>query len=333
MDNRIRPVLAPLRNPFAVGCTCLLLLLAATLLVHCRVSVADDTAPAAQQKTSGPQPSQSANKDEKPESMPGKWIRLHRDEKGQPVAMQTAVVRYIPQNAQSSQIEVDLVGAVHVGDQAYYDTLNKRFEQYDALLYELVAADGTVVEKGRGTSNVHPVGAIQNGLKSFLKLEHQLEQIDYTCENFVHADMSPDEFAQSMKDRGESFLQMYFRLVGQEIARQSQQQAEGKSTDFGLFAAFFSSDRERRLKVALAEQFEDMEGLLGSFGGPEGSTIITERNRVAMDVLNEQLKEGKKKLAIFYGAGHLSDMDKRLRERFKLKPVDQTWIDAWDLRP
>ena len=28
---------------------------------------------------------------------------------------------------------------MHIGDKAYYDNLNKEFEQYDVLLYELVA--------------------------------------------------------------------------------------------------------------------------------------------------------------------------------------------------
>ena len=54
---------------------------------------------------------------------------------------------------------VDLIGAVHIGDIAYYDELNKQFTQYDALLYELVAPPGTVVERGRGTSNSHPIGS------------------------------------------------------------------------------------------------------------------------------------------------------------------------------
>ena len=265
------------------------------------------------------------------------WIRLQRSRRGEPLAMQTAIVRYTVdkggEQPKSDGPTVDLIGAVHVGDRSYYDRLNRRFKDYDALLFELVAPKGTVIEKGRGTSNSHPVGAIQNGLKSLLGLEHQLEHIDYTQKNFVHADMSPDEFSQKMEDRGESFLQMYFRLVGQEIARQSQQQADGKFTELDLFSAFFSRDRDRRIKIALAQQFEDMEGMLAGFGGPDGSTIITERNRVALEVLSDQLKDGKKKLGIFYGAGHLSDMDERLRKDFRMKPVQITWVDAWNLRP
>jgi hypothetical protein len=263
------------------------------------------------------------------------WVRVEYDDNGKPAAMQTAIVRYAPKTKpagpSAQSITVDLIGAVHVGDVAYYHELNQQFKQYDALLYELVAPEGTVVERGRGTSNAHPVGAIQNGIKTLLELDHQLEEIDYKRPNFVHADMSPDQFIQAMKDRNESFLQMYFRLLGNAMAHQSEFAAKGQSLDFELFAALFAEDRPRRLKMALAKQLAEMESLMVSFGGEEGSVIISERNKMALKVLKEQLAAGKRKLGIFYGAGHLNDMDERLRKDFQLEPVSIRWLTAWNL--
>jgi hypothetical protein len=262
------------------------------------------------------------------------WVRVQHGRDGKPVGMQTAIVRYARKASASSSappVVVDLIGAVHVGDVAYYRELNQEFKQYDALLYELVAAEGTVVERGRGTSNAHPVGALQNGIKTLLELDHQLEEIDYTRPNFVHADMSPDQFFQAMKDRNESFLQMYFRLLGNAMAHQSEFAAKGESLDFELFAALLASDRPRRLKMALAKQLAEMESLMVSFGGEEGSVIISERNKIALKVLKEQLAAGKRKLGIFYGAGHLNDMDERLRKDFALEPVSIRWLTAWNL--
>jgi hypothetical protein len=269
------------------------------------------------------------------------WVRLRYDDQNTNVRdMQTAIVRYRPagvagrvsEDLRSRDVSVDLVAAVHVGDLAYYRDLNRRFAQYDAVLYELIAPEGTVVERGRGTSNAHPVGALQNGMKSMLALEHQLEQIDYTKKNFVHADMSPDQFMEAMKNRDEGFLEMYMRLLGHSIAMQSDKTAKGESPEMEMLAAFFSNDRPRRLKQALAKQLAESESMLVSFGGEEGSVLITDRNRAALKVLDEQLKAGKKRLAVFYGAGHLPDMDRRLREEFGLEPVEITWLTAWDLR-
>jgi hypothetical protein len=227
---------------------------------------------------------------------------------------------------------VDLIGAVHVGDVDYYQTLNRHFEQYDALLYELVAPEGTAVPaKGEAASSRHPVGALQNLIKDVLELEHQLVHIDYRKKNFVHADMSPAELAKAMSDRGESFSQMLFRMIGQSMAQQSKLQAQGDTTDLDLLAALFARDRPLRLKRIMADQFEEMESLLAGVGGPDGSTLIEGRNEVALRVLRAQIAEGKKKLAVFYGAGHLADMDRRLREDFELQPVRVRWLTAWDL--
>ena len=271
------------------------------------------------------------------EQLGDSWVRLNSDENDQPLALEVAVVRYtLPkfadQRPEQLRRYVDLVGAVHIGDAKYYAQLNRRFQQYDALLYELVAPEGTVVERGRGTSNAHPLGAMQNAMKNMLEIEHQLEQVDYTKPNFIHADFSPAEFAQSMKDRDEGWMKLYFKLMGQGLAMQSEQAAQGNSADIDLFAALLSDDRARLLKVALAKQFGMMEAMLNGLSGPEGSTIITERNKKALEVLREQLDAGKKKLGVFYGAGHLSDMHKRLVEEFGMTPVSIEWLEAWDLR-
>ncbi len=248
--------------------------------------------------------------------------------------MQTAIVRYAPAAGSGKDpAEVDLIGAVHIADVAYYNQLNERFKQYDALLYELVAPEGTVVEKGRGTSNTHPIGAMQNVFKDMLDLDHQLSDIDYTKPNFVHADMSPDDFAKAMADRHDTFLQMYFRLIGQAMAHQTEITANGQSPDLEMITALFAPDRSRRLKIVLARQLSEMESLMVGFGGEDGSAIITDRNKKALEVLKKELANGKKKIGIFYGAGHLSDMDKRLRKDFGLRPVSIMWLTAWDLAP
>jgi len=277
-----------------------------------------------------------------PVALGTEWVRILRDQQQKPLAMEVAVIRYVPAADVAKRSAsgkkgpyaefVDLVGVVHIGDARYYQRLNQRFEQYDALLYELVAQAGTVIEKGTRMPNAHPLGALQNGMKSLLEIEHQLENVDYTKPNFVHADLSPDEFLQSMKDRDEGFLQIVIRLIAQASAIEEQQAAEGESANLEILVALFFKDRSRRLKIALAKQFEQMESLLVGFSGSDGSTLITERNKRALEVLRQQRAEGKKKLAIFYGAGHMSDMHERLVADFQLQPVEIEWLEAWNLR-
>jgi hypothetical protein len=326
-DLLMKTLVLAIRGSFRVTC-----LLAPLVALGCGPAAAEPSATQQSVEHVG------QAKGEKSEPAPGeKWVRVLTDKKGKPLAMQTAIVRYVRADeikpgapAKKYKHYVDLVGAIHIADKAYYDELNRRFAKYDAVLYELVAPEGTYVPKGRGTSSSHPLGALQNGMKSMLNVEHQLEQIDYTKPNFIHADMSPTEFMDSMDKKNEGFAQMYFKMIGASMAAQSQQ--EGESPDVALLGALFSDDRPRQLKIALAKQFEGMESLLEGFSGPDGSTLITERNKRALDVLEKQLDKGTAKMAVFYGAGHLTDMHKQMAERFGMKPVSIEWLEAWNLR-
>jgi hypothetical protein len=276
---------------------------------------------------------EAEQKKPKPEASEPKFIRIRRNDEGQPLAMETAVFHYVPADGGRAGVAVDLVGAVHVGDKSYYDELNKLFEAYEVVLYELVAPEGTRIPKeGRQGGGAHPIGAMQTGMSGILELVHQLDCVDYTKENFVHADMSPEQFSKSMEQRGESFMQMFLRLMGQSMVQQAAaQQQGGGSTDLNLLMALFSKDRAMKLKVLIADQFENMENQMLVFDGPGGSTIITERNKRAFEVLAQQLKEGKKKVAVFYGAGHLPDMEKRLAADFGMKRDSEKWLAAWTL--
>lgn len=261
-----------------------------------------------------------------------KFLRLTRDADGGLQSMDTAVVHYVPgpDSDLPPGTRVDLIGAVHVGERSYYDELNKRFESYDALLYELVAPEGSVPDAGRSRS-AHPVGMLQDGMKQMLGLEHQLECIDYDKENFVHADMSPEQFADTMRDRGENFFTMFFRMMGHSMAQQGKSQMQEISM-FDLLRALRDPKQSYVLKRLMAEQFENLEGMSDALSGPNGSTILTERNRVAFDKLRDELAAGHKRIGVFYGAAHLPDMEQRLVDDFKMVREGEDWVEAWNLR-
>lgn len=257
---------------------------------------------------------------------PPRYLRVRRDEAGEPVALETAVTRFRGERGAGEAVVVDLVGVIHIGEKAYYERLNEMFASYDAVLYELVAPEGAraVPSERRGTTALH---FLQNAMKNVLKLEFQLDHIDYAAPNMVHADMSPAEFSESMKARGESFFKMVMRMMRHAVTAQAEQQ--DVPSDMELLFALLANDRAYRLKRVMAEQFEHMERQLLAFNGPDGSTIITERNKKALRVLRDQLKRGERRLAIFYGAGHLPDMAERLEKDFGLKTDGQQWLVAW----
>lgn len=304
----------------------LLVLWLAMLFFALPLSLRAEEQPAATDEPAAETAEDKSAEDKSAEEKP-RFLRLTRDEKKKPLALETAIVTYVPVDPAQGEVTVELVGAVHIGDKAYYEALNKEFEQYDALLYELVAPENTKVPKERKGVPGSAVGGLQVGMKEMLELDFQLDRVDYGKDNFVHADMSPDEFAKTMSKRGESFAKMFFQMMGYGFS----QQGKGSSGETELLLALFSKNRAQKMKVAMAEQFDNMEGQMQILDGPEGSTILTERNRKAFEVLDRELKAGKKKLGVFYGAAHLPDMEKRLLNDFGMKRKGIRWVTAWSL--
>ena len=275
------------------------------------------------------------------------FIRFVEDENS--AALQTAVTTY--ENA--GGVKVDLVGAVHIGDEAYYKGLNDLFKGYEVVLYELVGKpeelDPEKDEAGEAEKKVDPkkndmtakiLGGSQLALLGVLKLQHQMAHVDYTPENFVHADVSWEKFREMQKEKGENlFTMLQSSMKAQDkLAREQRKNGikqPGLGESIAMLAALYKAARggdATDLKLIMGRQMEQAERLMVHMEDEKGgSVIITERNKVALARFDEQVAGGKKNLGIFYGAGHFPDMEKRLLERgFKLK--ETKWRTAWDIR-
>ena len=259
-----------------------------------------------------------------------RYLRIVKDEDGELQSLDTAIIRFVPEDDEND-FAIDLVGAIHVAEPEYYDQLNREFDKYDAVLYELVAPKGTRPEQGSRNKNTGFIGSMQHGMTDLLDLEHQLDGINYKRDQFVHADLSPEEFAKSMRERKESVFGYAVRLFVASSAQQAAQRENGVD-DMAVLAAMLSPDRAIDLKRAMAPQFVNMEMTMFLVDGPKGSTLISARNQKAIDILVDKIDQGKKKLAIFYGAGHLPDLERRMVKQLKLKRDGTRWIQAWDLR-
>jgi hypothetical protein len=256
------------------------------------------------------------------------FVRLCRDADRNPVSMDVSCVRFVSPAGAAVHRSVDLVSAIHIGDASYYDDLNRRFRDYDAVLYELVAPQGTRVRKGQ--SSVSIVSMMQRQMKQLLELSFQLEAVDYSRRNMVHADLSPQEVTQRMRERGETWMGIMLKMMADSIKQSTFEPWKNEETR--LLAAFFAKDREIRLKRIMAEQMSDLERMTTLFEGANGSTLITERNKRAIEVLRSRFDKGERRIAIFYGAGHMPDMARRLVREIHLVPVQEDWLTAWDLR-
>ena len=259
---------------------------------------------------------------------PTKFIRFVEEEQSD--SLQTAVVRYeSPQKA-----KVDLVGAIHIADKAYFDALNLRFKSYEAVLYELVGPsfeERNKPEVKQAAEKLQWVGQLQGMMRDALKLHGQLEGIDYTAKNFVHADMDMSQFTQTQTQKQESFLSLYLKAAQ---AQQDANEKRGTNSDAAgmvmLLKILTMKDSSTELKRMLAQEFDSVEDIMAGMETGGGTVLVGERNKVALKVMDQEIAAGKKRLAIFYGAAHLGDMEERLlKAGFKRTGVE--WLKAWDL--
>lgn len=281
------------------------------------------------------------------------FIRVDEDEKA--ARLQTAVTRYEKDGA-----TVDLIGAVHIADKAYYEALTARFAKYEVLLFEMIggerfAAGKNVVHTERviapepgvasredlpepaalpAPESVEPgttapakkqdlsgLHKIYDTVCRYLQLTGQVDSIDYTTPNFVHADLTNDEFFQLQAERGES-------LIGFALKAGMQDPGSKKQPDtFKLLRAIISGSPDL-VKLAIVHTLGEGDDQIAAFAGE--SVIITDRNIRCLDVMNREITAGRRNLGIFYGAAHFPDMEKRLLE-LGFKRTNQEWLTAWDI--
>ena len=241
------------------------------------------------------------------------FIRLVRDEAGTVTSLDTAIVRY-EKGEGDEKVIVDAIGAIHIADKKYYQALNRQFRKYDALCYELVGAKGSRPVKGEGGFDLYGM------IGGVLQLQGQLEGVDYSPANFVHADMSMEDLQKKMAERGDNM----FSILLNSILESFRRARKGDEPDTeGLFSS------PTKLKRYMAEGMGgDVKG--SGLGSQMELYIVKDRNEVAMKVVDGQVELGKRKIGLFYGAAHFPDFHKRLVERgFTVR--ETTWQTAWDL--
>ncbi len=230
-------------------------------------------------------------------------------------------------------VAVRCFAAVHIADAGHYQALQRRFATCGRLLYELVGPED--YRPKRGESRGGMVSLLQQGMKSGLELEFQLDGVDYGAENFVHADMTPEEFEASMDERGESLFSMMMQMgfdaqrrVNEADEDDAEEDVEEKPREkpVDLVQAFRSGEGRHQLRLLIAQQLEAIEGMSSG----RGTTLLEGRNEKCLTVLKREIAAGHKDLGIYYGAAHLAHLERRLTEDMGFRKVDHEWLVAWD---
>jgi hypothetical protein len=238
---------------------------------------------------------------------------------------------------------IDLIGVAHIADSAYYEELNQRFAAYDSVLFELVgdprglAAPAALTEEQRKhQAGGSAVSTIQQAAGQYLGLTFQLDAIDYTPKNMVHADTTAEEFDRMQKERGESMVTLFSRAMQAQMAARMHGKVDPTSLSgldtFGLIRILMSRDSATEFKKALAKMFAQMESMTADIEGKEGTAILSGRNEVVGRKIKEVLANRKqRRIAVFYGGAHMPGIETSLVSDMKAKVSGEEWLAAWTM--
>ncbi|XP_043701476.1 uncharacterized protein LOC122651950 [Telopea speciosissima] len=147
------------------------------------------------------------------------FMRFRKSDRQSNSQLQTAVVSYrkkFPWSLLQPFLQVDLVSTIHIADKDYFATLQKELEQYDCVLYEMVASKESLENRRKPTSakrlkssrsrGFNILGCIQRQMARVLTLDFQLDCLDYQGENWYHADLDYETFKVLQLERGESLF-------------------------------------------------------------------------------------------------------------------------------
>ena len=244
--------------------------------------------------------------------------------------LQTSIVSF----SNSLGTKLDLVTAVHLGDIEYYEQLNEEFRNKDIVLYELVAETGERPIFNSKQTGSSPVSFIQRAMGSFLKLSFQLEQIDYSPRNFIHADLNPSQLKKAMENKDQSLFSTFITLAAAQSASRQQTDVSKEQNNqldvMSLLNALTSGNHINSLKYLFGEELGKADGLRMTEEFENQIPILGDRNQAVINRLTGVISDSaSQNIAIFYGAAHMSGIERSITEELGFKRDSQRWLPAW----
>ena len=268
------------------------------------------------------------------DSPPQPYMRVARPDSNT-VTLQIAIRRFVPEKGRGPVIW--LSGASHIGESNYFATLQRHLDAQALVLFEGVGA-----KEKKMRFNADEEVSIQHTMATSLGLVFQLSAIDYDRPNFRNSDLTIAQLQRLLTDgtatdragegtntkASEEFQQLLQIMDGSSFL--------GTLLHAGLKLIGSSPKLQALTKVMLIEMLGQLKGDMSQLKGvpPEVQrlleVIIRERNKVVFDDLKASLRafSPPRSISVFYGAGHMADLEKLLRDELNYRPLDEVWLSA-----
>jgi hypothetical protein len=269
---------------------------------------------------------------------PASYVRATNGESNL-LELQIAARRFVPSHGKGPAIW--LTGVSHIGSTNYFAALQRHLNAQTLVLFEGVGDHSQDFKNHSAeiaaTNDPAKTGSgLQSSLATSLGLVFQLDTIDYDRPNFRHSDLSIREIRELLAeprgsgggDAADDFDNLLSMMQGDSFMNVVMQ--------FGLGILASSPKLQAMSKVTLIELITEMGGDPSRLGAisPELKqlldVLIARRNQRVVDDLKKALKEVGRKgsVSVFYGTGHMPEMETRLRKELHYRPVEDVWFSA-----
>ena len=277
------------------------------------------------------------------------------------VQLQIALRKFVPAHHRGPTLW--LAGTSHVGEPAYYQALQKLLDAQTIVLFEGINADaherhvpnrGSVAEPATNTMSPPPAsgtndsGSMQSTLANSLGLVFQLDAIDYDRTNFLNSDLSVLQIQRLMLNDPDAVPAAPGEPGRSNPTFDALLQVMDGSSFLGVIfkAGLQMIGSSQRLQAITRLMFiESLGNLKGDFSHLRGmppdmqhllQVLIEARNQNVIDDLKTEFKVVPRSgsIAVFYGTGHMEDMEQRVTHDLGYRPDGEIWLTAFsvDLR-
>jgi hypothetical protein len=246
--------------------------------------------------------------------------------------LQTSSTEYRP--ASGTGPSVWLIGVAHLGTAEYFDAIQQRLDRQTVVLYEGIGLHDVKQAPGSMKDDT----GIQTTLARALGLKFQLDAIDYRRPSFINSDLHVPELQQEVKKRGAESG----GAAGDEAFNQLVEALQGTGLTGGALSQMIgflgSSPQMREMSKTMLIEVLGQAGELMAMArnlSPDMKdlfdVILTQRNDIVIRDLRAQLARLKstESVAVFYGAAHMEEIARHLRDELHYTPVKTEWDTAF----
>jgi hypothetical protein len=232
-----------------------------------------------------------------------------------------------------------LTGVSHVGESNYFAAIQQLLDERNLVLFEGIGFDGSVQQSETsqtGSAKEAVPRDLQSRIASSFGLVFQLEALDYTRSHFKNSDLTVSELRDLLSGPGAS---KEGRQSLDNLLETMQGKNQGMSDAiFGFALTLIGESPKLRstAKLMLMELLAAVEGDVSRLGTMEPAlkplleTLIQRRNQKVVADLRVELESlaPDQSVAVLYGAGHMIDLEARIRREFDYVAANEQWLPA-----